>query len=93
MIIKIDGGQIDLRRFEAEFGEAIDAIASSSSGMPLDDETGGFAGDSGKLATVIRAATRSRGLMLDDFTVLSRRFDPYRLDTPQGHREGQWFAD
>ena len=49
-IIKIDNMPIDLRRLEEELGEAIDAIASSSSGMPLDDETGGFAGDSGKLA-------------------------------------------
>ena len=91
--VRIDGKDINLRRLDRELGEAIDAIASSSSGMPLNEETGGFAGDSGKLATVIRAATRSRGLMLDDFTVLGRARDPYRLDTPKGHREGQWFAD
>lgn len=91
--IQIDGSDFNLRRLEEEFGEVIDAAAPSSSGMPLDEETAGFAGDSGKLAAVIRAAARSSGLMLDDLTVLARQLDPYRLDTPQGHRDGQWFAD
>ena len=70
---QIEGGQIDLRRIEEEFGEAIDAIASSSTGNPDGRGDGGFARDSGKLANVIRAATRSQRLPLDDFTVLTKR--------------------
>jgi hypothetical protein len=33
------------------------------------------------------------GCSLSDLTVLSAQVDPYRLDTPSGHRDGQWVAE
>jgi hypothetical protein len=33
------------------------------------------------------------GRGLSDLTVLSANVDPYRLDTPSGHRDGQWLAE
>ncbi|MGI9522320.1 MAG: hypothetical protein ACR2PG_11800, partial [Hyphomicrobiaceae bacterium] len=29
----------------------------------------------------------------DDLTVLSAQVDPYRLDTPSNHRNGEWLAE
>ena len=92
VLFTIDHATYDLRRIEEELGEAVDAITGSSVGSPGDENTGGIAGDSGSLAKVIRAATSRSGLRLSDLTVLSVKRDPYRVDTPQGHREGRWFA-
>lgn len=39
-----------------------------------------------------RAANGKR-YSLGDFTVLSTKNDPYRLDTPAGHRDGKWLRD
>ena len=47
----------------------------------------------GTLRAVIKAAKRATGENLADLTVLSAAVDPYRLDTPAGHRIGQWFAE
>ena len=41
----------------------------------------------------MRAAARRSGLRLSDLTVLSADRDPYRLDTPLGHREARWFVE
>jgi hypothetical protein len=46
-----------------------------------------------KLRTVIEGACEEFGLTLKDLTVLSKRVDPYRRDTPAGHRDGQWIRD
>src|SRR5688500_17780145 len=35
---------------------------------------------------------RTRGVTMDDLTVLAVANDPYRQDTPAGHAEGRWFA-
>ena len=93
VVVTIDSTAYDLRRIEEELGDAVDAITSSSLGQPDDENTGGNAGDSGKLAEVIRVAARRSGLRLNDLTVLSVRLDPYRVDTPQGHREARWFTE
>ena len=92
VVVTIDHQTHGLRRIEAELGDAIDAIASSSPGNPDDENSGGNAGVSGALAEVIHAAARRSKRRLIDFTVLSKKRDPYRLDTPQGRRLGQWFA-
>lgn len=47
---------------------------------------------SGKLRTVIEEACLVSDSGLGDLTVLSARVDPYRLDTPAGHRDGAWAA-
>jgi hypothetical protein len=44
----------------------------------------------GTLRSVIEAACQELDLGLGDLTVLSARVDPYRLDTPAGHRDGEW---
>ena len=91
--VTIDGKDYDLRRIKDELGEAIDAIVGPSSGLPGDDATNGDEIGGGKLASVIRAASRSTGLTRNRLTVLEPKRDPYRLDTPKGRREGQWFAE
>jgi hypothetical protein len=47
----------------------------------------------GVLRSVLEAASADVGCSLTDLTVLSTQVDPYRLDTPSGHRDGQWVAE
>src|SRR5664280_1637094 len=42
----------------------------------------------GPLRDILEAAKRESCLNFDDLSVLERRSDPYRLDTPAGHRDG-----
>jgi hypothetical protein len=44
-----------------------------------------------KLRDQIEQGVSERGGTLDDYTVLD--VDPYRMDTPTSHRNGEWFAD
>jgi hypothetical protein len=46
----------------------------------------------GKLRRVLVSACEETGYSLADLTVLSVQVDPYRLDTPAGHRDGKWAA-
>src|SRR5271156_797518 len=41
----------------------------------------------------LRAAIESLGGALKDWTVMAPQRDPFRLDKPAGHRDGQWLAD
>jgi len=47
----------------------------------------------GPLRSVIEIARADLGCNLGELTVLSAQVDPYRLDTPSGHRDGQWLAE
>lgn len=40
----------------------------------------------------LRATIESAGGSLKNWTVLSPQVDPFRLDTPANHRDGQWLA-
>jgi len=44
----------------------------------------------GALRSVLQTACEKQGCGLGNLTVLSAQVDPYRLDTPAGHRDGQW---
>jgi hypothetical protein len=46
----------------------------------------------GLLRAVLEEARHKAGCGLGDVTVLSAQVDPYRLDTPSGHRDGAWLA-
>jgi hypothetical protein len=46
----------------------------------------------GTLRSVLEAAYEANGYSRADLTVLSVQVDPYRLDTPSGHRDGKWAA-
>jgi hypothetical protein len=46
----------------------------------------------GVLRSVLEEASAGIGCSLTDLTVLSAQVDPYRLDTPSGHRDAQWLA-
>jgi hypothetical protein len=46
----------------------------------------------GVLRSIIEAARQELGYGLGELTVLSAQVDPYRLDTPSGHRDGAWLA-
>ena len=46
----------------------------------------------GVLRSVLEAAFEESGYSRADLTVLSVQVDPYRLDTPSGHRDGKWAA-
>jgi hypothetical protein len=46
----------------------------------------------GALRTILERACDTAGCGLGELTVLSAQVDPYRLDTPSGHRDGQWAA-
>jgi hypothetical protein len=47
----------------------------------------------GVLRSVLEAASADIGCSLSDLNVLSAQKDPYRLDTPSGHRDGSWVAE
>ena len=42
----------------------------------------------GVLRSVLEDAHEENGYSRSDLTVLSAQVDPYRLDTPSGHRDG-----
>ena len=46
----------------------------------------------GILRSVLEQARLEAGCSLIDLTVLSTQVDPYRLDTPAGHRDGKWLG-
>jgi hypothetical protein len=46
----------------------------------------------GTLRSVLESTRAESGFNLSDLTVLSAQVDPYRLDTPAGHRDGAWLA-
>jgi hypothetical protein len=46
----------------------------------------------GVLRSVLEQARLDAGCSLGDLTALSAQVDPYRLDTPAGHRNGKWLA-
>ena len=54
--------------------------------------SGAINGVPGPLRRVLEAAC-GPGIALRDLTVLAVQNDPYRVDTPAGHRDGQWFAE
>src|SRR5712691_1450082 len=47
----------------------------------------------GALRRVIENARREMRCSRNRLTVLSTQVDPYRLDTPAGHRDGAWLAE
>jgi hypothetical protein len=46
----------------------------------------------GRLRETIEAACAEAGCALKDLTVLAKHVDPYRIDIPARHAEGQWVA-
>jgi len=47
----------------------------------------------GALRRVLEDARRAEACGQNELTVLSPQVDPYRLDTPAGHRDGTWLAE
>ena len=45
------------------------------------------------LGLALDAAVAESGLARDDLTVLSQKYDPFRFDTPERHRDAAWFAE
>jgi hypothetical protein len=45
------------------------------------------------LRTILERSCRALDLPFRDLTVLTTAKDPYRLDTPAGHRNGKWLAE
>jgi hypothetical protein len=46
----------------------------------------------GTLRRILETACEEQEASLNDLTVLSAAVDPYRIDTPAGHRDGQWLG-
>jgi hypothetical protein len=44
------------------------------------------------LRDAIMNGMREHGCSMKDLTVLANQNDPFRIDTPAGHRDGQWLA-
>ena len=49
-------------------------------------------GNGGVLRAALERAIAEEGCKLKDLTVLAAQNDPYRVDTPAGHRDGEWLA-
>lgn len=47
---------------------------------------------SGSLRAALEKAMAEQGCTMSDLTVLSDDNDPFRVDTPAGHRDAQWLA-
>jgi hypothetical protein len=58
--------------------------------FPAQDKT---QNGNGTLRTVLEQACQEFDLSLKDLTVLSAQVDPYRIDTPAGHRDGAWLKE
>jgi hypothetical protein len=58
----------------------------------LHENVKSMADGNGRLRRVLETACEEHGLGLAELTVLSTQIDPYRLDTPTGHRDGAWLA-
>jgi hypothetical protein len=54
--------------------------------------TSGKADESTGLRAILEQAIEGDGLRLKDLTVLATQHDPFRVDTPAGHRDGEWLA-
>jgi hypothetical protein len=52
----------------------------------------GGAEESTGLRATLEAAMAEGGLKMKDLTVLANQNDPFRVDTPAGHRDGEWLA-
>jgi hypothetical protein len=50
-------------------------------------------GTSGALRAALEQAIAEEGCALKDLTVLAPQNDPFRCDTPAGHRDGRWLAE
>jgi hypothetical protein len=48
--------------------------------------------DIGPLRQLLKVTAGHHGLRLKDLTVLANQHDPFRTDTPAGHRDGTWLA-
>src|SRR5258708_33405428 len=46
----------------------------------------------GKLRWVLELAAAQNRCTMADLTVLDKANDPFRVDTPAGHRDGEWLA-
>ena len=44
------------------------------------------------LRAALEAVISERGCSLKDLTVLATQNDPFRVDTPARHRDGEWLA-
>jgi hypothetical protein len=51
------------------------------------------ANEVGRLRQTLVDAADKEACSLDDLTVLHPKNDPFRVDTPAGHRDGKWLAD
>ena len=51
-----------------------------------------LANGDGALRRVLEQARGELRCSRSSLTVLSTQIDPYRLDTPSGHRDGAWLA-
>jgi hypothetical protein len=56
--------------------------------MKIDGHNG-----SGPLRQILEIARVDSGYSFGELTVLKTENDPYRHDTPAGHRDGQWFGE
>jgi len=64
-------------------------VSTESAGAAMTDHSDS---SGGPLRRVLQDA-RGPGVSMKDLTVLATQNDPYRIDTPSGHRDGQWFAE
>src|SRR5258708_32210195 len=46
----------------------------------------------GKLRWALELAAAQQRCTMADLTVLDKANDPFRVDTPAGHRDGEWLA-
>jgi hypothetical protein len=57
-----------------------------------DSEADAPANSVGPLRQVLNETTREQGCSMKALTVLATQNDPFRVDTPAGHRDGAWLA-
>jgi hypothetical protein len=48
--------------------------------------------EDGPLRSLLKETAAEHGLSMSDLTVLAEQNDPFRMDTPAGHRVGAWLA-
>jgi hypothetical protein len=65
---------------------------SGGSCVPSLSQSAVLEGTAGPLRQALLDAADEAGCSMNDLTVLSVQNDPFRVDTPAGHRDGAWLA-
>jgi hypothetical protein len=73
-------------------GEGLVPDGAAAGGTSVPTIPPGTVGEAGPLRAALDRVIAEQGCSLKDLTVLAPQNDPFRVDTPARHRDGEWLA-